>query len=143
MLSQMQETEEAFDSMSYDARQLVTFSVFRNFSGTVWTKPSLWKMMGILLMIAFATASIVVVFTKDPAKLDVGRFSRISSFLEVVVGLLLGFFLSSSVQRWYNCNLSLQRHPVFSTLYTQKLRAVTFYCVGFGATACRYCLDRN
>mmetsp|Transcript_47692 Transcript_47692/g.111674 ORF Transcript_47692/g.111674 Transcript_47692/m.111674 type:complete len:412 (+) Transcript_47692:60-1295(+) len=101
--TKVEETEEAFDSMSYDARQLVTFSVFRNFSGTVWTKPSLWKMMGILLMIAFATASIVVVFTKDPAKLDVGRFSRISSFLEVVVGLLLGFFLSSSVQRWYNC----------------------------------------
>ena len=36
---------------------------------------------------------------KDPAKLNVARFQRISSFLEVVVGLLLGFFLSSSMQR--------------------------------------------
>ena len=89
--------------MSYDARQLVTFSVFQNFGGTVWTKPSLWKMMGILLMISMSVSVVVVVSTKDPAKLNVGKFTRISSFLEVVVGLLLGFFLSSSVQRWYNC----------------------------------------
>lgn len=39
------------------------------------------------------------VLVKDPAKLNVARFQRISSFLEVVVGLLLGFFLSSSMQR--------------------------------------------
>ena len=39
------------------------------------------------------------VSVKDPAKLNVARFQRISSFLEVVVGLLLGFFLSSSMQR--------------------------------------------
>ena len=39
------------------------------------------------------------VLVKDPAKLNVARFQKISSFLEVVVGLLLGFFLSSSMQR--------------------------------------------
>eukprot|EP00435_Cladocopium_sp_Y103_P002326 s5723_g1.t1 len=43
------------------------------------------------------------VLVKDPARLNVARFQRISSFLEVVVGLLLGFFLSSSMQRWYSC----------------------------------------
>ena len=45
------------------------------------------------------TPSLNQVLVKDPAKLNVARFQRISSFLEVVVGLLLGFFLSSSMQR--------------------------------------------
>lgn len=44
-------------------------------------------------------SSLNQVLVKDPAKLNVARFQRISSFLEVVVGLLLGFFLSSSMQR--------------------------------------------
>jgi hypothetical protein len=42
-------------------------------------------------------SSLNQVLVKDPAKLNVARFQRISSFLEVVVGLLLGFFLSSSM----------------------------------------------
>ncbi|CAK9086845.1 tRNA (Cytosine(34)-C(5))-methyltransferase [Durusdinium trenchii] len=89
--------------MSYDARTLVTFKVFSNLAGTVWTKASLWKMMGTLLLIALTVAACIAVMVKDPAKLNVARFQRISSFLEVVVGLLLGFFLSSSMQRWYSC----------------------------------------
>lgn len=134
--------------MSYDSRNLLTFKVWQNLAGTVWTKSSLWKMMGILLLIALSVATCVAasglqkalvarfgayhcmsvhiiarfarvlmkcdmlihvatwlylgvaeVLVKDPAKLNVARFQRISSFLEVVVGLLLGFFLSSSMQR--------------------------------------------
>lgn len=104
----VKETEETKasgdeDSMSYDSRNLLTFKVWQNLAGTVWTKSSLWKMMGILLLIALSVATCVAVLVKDPAKLNVARFQRISSFLEVVVGLLLGFFLSSSMQRWYSC----------------------------------------
>ena len=41
--------------------------VFWNFSGTVWMKSSLWKMMGILLMIALCIASSVALMVSDPA----------------------------------------------------------------------------
>ena len=49
------------DSMSYDARTLVTFKVFSNLAGTVWTKASLWKMMGTLLLIALTVAACIAV----------------------------------------------------------------------------------
>ena len=49
------------DSMSYDARTLVTFKVFSNLAGTVWTKASLWKMMGTLLLIALTVATCIAV----------------------------------------------------------------------------------
>eukprot|EP00933_Yihiella_yeosuensis_P032335 TRINITY_DN2592_c0_g1_i1.p1 TRINITY_DN2592_c0_g1~~TRINITY_DN2592_c0_g1_i1.p1 ORF type:complete len:423 (+),score=84.63 TRINITY_DN2592_c0_g1_i1:102-1370(+) len=91
------------DSMNYDARKLVTFSVLQDFKGTVWAKGSLWEMMKLLSAIAVAVALCICFVVHDAEKIDAGKFRRISTFLSVVVGLLLGFFLSSSIQRWYSC----------------------------------------
>lgn len=95
--------EEPDDSMSYDARKLLSFEICRDFSGTVWAKASLWKVMGILLAISIFVSILVAFCVRNPAQLDVSKFQTISSFLRVIVGLLLGFFLSSSVARWYSC----------------------------------------
>lgn len=95
--------QEPNDSVSYDARKLVTFDVCSDLAGTVWTKGSLWSMMGILVSIAIMTSVVVAWGVQDPAKLDVAKFQKISGFLKVIVGLLLGFFLTSSVGRWYTC----------------------------------------
>ncbi|CAK9012401.1 unnamed protein product [Durusdinium trenchii] len=110
--------------MSYDARTLVTFKVFSNLAGTVWTKASLWKMMGTLLLIALTVAACIAVMVKDPAKLNVARFQRISSFLEVVVGL------------WYSCtNGFLELFDAIRGLHMQlnamgeKVQLCLRYCV--------------
>eukprot|EP00933_Yihiella_yeosuensis_P074905 TRINITY_DN83_c2_g3_i2.p1 TRINITY_DN83_c2_g3~~TRINITY_DN83_c2_g3_i2.p1 ORF type:complete len:403 (+),score=82.75 TRINITY_DN83_c2_g3_i2:123-1331(+) len=95
--------DEDDDSMSYDARKLVTFDVFLNLSGTVWSKASLWKQMGMLILCSLTTAVVVACSVKNPDKLDTAKFATISQFLSVIVGLLLGFFLSSAVNRWYSC----------------------------------------
>eukprot|EP00438_Fugacium_kawagutii_P000970 Skav224481 [mRNA] locus=scaffold1302:820166:821401:- [translate_table: standard] len=139
---------EEVDSMSYDSRNLLTFKVWQNLAGTVWTKASLWKMMGTLLLIALTVATCVVLLVKDPAKLNVARFQRISSFLEVVVGLLLGFFLSSSMQRWYSCtNGFLELFDAIRGLHMQlnamgvakdKVQLCLRYCV-----MSAYCLNHD
>lgn len=98
-----QKLEEPDDSISYDARKLVTFEICRDFSGTVWAKASLWKMMGFLFALSILVSIMVAFCVRNPAELDVSKFQTISGFLRVVVGLLLGFFLSSSVARWYRC----------------------------------------
>eukprot|EP00933_Yihiella_yeosuensis_P006130 TRINITY_DN110784_c0_g1_i1.p1 TRINITY_DN110784_c0_g1~~TRINITY_DN110784_c0_g1_i1.p1 ORF type:complete len:419 (+),score=88.21 TRINITY_DN110784_c0_g1_i1:88-1344(+) len=95
--------EAPADEMSYDARKLVTFSVLIELSGTVWKKTTLWKQMGVLMLISILSSFAVVFTVQDPAKLDVSKFQKIAGFLKVVVGLLLSFFLSSSVARWYSC----------------------------------------
>ena len=104
--------------------------------------------MGILLLIALSVASTVALVVSDPAKLNVGRFQRISTFLEVVVGLLLGFFLSSSVQRWYNCtNGFLELFDAIRSLHMQlnalgvpkeRVRLCLRYCV-----VSAHCLDND
>lgn len=95
--------EEPDDSMSYDARKLLSFDVLSSLGGTVWTKGSLWKTMGILICISSLTACTVAVVVKHPGRIDTSKFAKLSGFLSAVVGLLLGFFLSSSVARWYAC----------------------------------------
>eukprot|EP00933_Yihiella_yeosuensis_P071126 TRINITY_DN79325_c0_g1_i1.p1 TRINITY_DN79325_c0_g1~~TRINITY_DN79325_c0_g1_i1.p1 ORF type:complete len:422 (-),score=102.62 TRINITY_DN79325_c0_g1_i1:125-1390(-) len=95
--------DEDEDDMSYDARKLVTFQVLSELKGTVWTKATLWKQMGLLLCVSLVTSIWVTLAVRDPAQLDVSKFQKIAGFLKVVVGLLLSFFLSSSVTRWYNC----------------------------------------
>merc|ERR1719281_1516474 len=70
---------------------------------TVWRSLKLWQMMGQLAAIAIVIAVITVMIVPNPVVLKVGKFTEISKFLNVVVGLLLGFFLSSSMNRWYTC----------------------------------------
>eukprot|EP00913_Durusdinium_trenchii_P020737 g19477.t1 len=89
--------------MSYDARKLITFEVFRATTGTIWVKGSLWRSMGLLLVLALLTALGVAFMVKEPEKLETDEFSKLNGFLKAIVGLLLGFFLSSSVNRWYAC----------------------------------------
>ncbi|CAE7230515.1 unnamed protein product [Symbiodinium sp. CCMP2456] len=92
--------EEVDDSMSYDARKLITFDVLRAATGTIWVKGSLWKMMGMLLLVSVVTAVGVFVLVGQPEKLETSKYNKLTTFLKAIVGLLLGFFLSSSVNRW-------------------------------------------
>merc|ERR1719281_1522910 len=70
---------------------------------TVWRSLKLWQMMGQLAAIAIVIAVITVMIVPNPSVLKVGKFTDVSKFLNVVVGLLLGFFLSSSMGRWFTC----------------------------------------
>jgi len=54
-------------------------------------------------MVAILVQITTIFVVPNPVVLRVARFTEISKFLNVVVGLLLGFFLSSSMNRWYTC----------------------------------------
>merc|ERR1719169_57939 len=56
-----------------------------------------------LFFVALGTCALTVLVVPDPAVMKVAKFTEVSKFLNVVVGLLLGFFLSSSMNRWYTC----------------------------------------
>mmetsp|Transcript_84713 Transcript_84713/g.203092 ORF Transcript_84713/g.203092 Transcript_84713/m.203092 type:complete len:402 (-) Transcript_84713:48-1253(-) len=134
-----EDAEDPNDSMSYDARKLITFEVLRAASGTIWVKASLWRMMGLLLAISLATALVVFLLVKQPEKLDTNEFSKLNGFLKAIVGLLLGFFLTSSVNRWYACtkgflelfNAIRALHMQLAALGTPRVR--THMCM-------RYCV---
>jgi len=91
------------DTMMYQTKSLTTWEAFSIRYTTVWCSPELWKMMGCLTIVAVCTSAITVLVVPNPGAMKVAKFTSVSKFLNVVVGLLLGFFLSSSMNRWYTC----------------------------------------
>ncbi len=94
--------------MMYRTRSLTTWEAFeirptsvKNL--TIWVAPELWYMMPHLSMVALFVALLTLLIVPDPTTLKVAKFTEISKFLNVVVGLLLGFLLSSSMNSWYTC----------------------------------------
>jgi predicted membrane chloride channel (bestrophin family) len=91
------------DTMMYRTRALTTWEAFAIQKMTIWSNPDLWKMMLKLAGVAAVVCVIAIVAIPNPAQMKVAKFTSVSKFLNVVVGLLLGFFLSSSMTRWYTC----------------------------------------
>jgi len=91
------------DTMMYNTRALTTWQSFHITHTTVWAKKELWTMMLKLFLVCLSVCIITVVIVPNPAVMKVSKFTQVSKFLNVVVGLLLGFFLSSSMNRWYEC----------------------------------------
>lgn len=96
-------TEGVNSNMMYRASILGTWEAFANLNSTVWMSSRLWRMMGWLTLISVVTAVIPLAIVHDPSKMNVTGLAKVSQFLNVVVGLLLGFFLTNSISRWYAC----------------------------------------
>eukprot|EP00930_Biecheleria_cincta_P037124 TRINITY_DN25468_c0_g1_i1.p1 TRINITY_DN25468_c0_g1~~TRINITY_DN25468_c0_g1_i1.p1 ORF type:complete len:425 (-),score=71.11 TRINITY_DN25468_c0_g1_i1:51-1325(-) len=90
-------------SMMYKASILGTWEAFAQLGTTVWVSRHLWRMMGWLTLISLVTALCPLAMVRDPSHLNVGGLAKVSQFLNVIVGLLLGFFLTNSINRWYAC----------------------------------------
>lgn len=91
------------ETMSYNMNEISTWSAFRMLRGSAWDNKNAWKQLGKALGLATVIAIIVGFATPDPEQVRSNRFAKLSTFLSVFVGLLLSFFMSSSMVRWYNC----------------------------------------
>jgi len=92
------------DAMMYRTRSLTTWEAFTiNGKLIIFTNPELWAMMLRLALVSASVCVIALLVIPKPERLQAAKFTAVSKFLNVVVGLLLGFFLSSSMTRWYTC----------------------------------------
>lgn len=90
------------DAMTYQISTLATWQVFSGYPCTVWDNESIWIMMrnltGISIIVALVEFGVFGSLGVDP-----GRWSSVGTVLNVFVGLLISFFLTSSVSRWFGC----------------------------------------
>merc|ERR1719156_366414 len=104
-------------------------------------------MMGWLLLGAMLLAAFVVLVVPHPQSLDASKFTQIATFLKVFLAFLLGFFMSSSANRWSVCvdgllnlfeavrNLAMQLHAL--GVEQEKIWMVT----RFGVLACEFLIQ--
>jgi len=131
--------KDVVDALSYRPQGLLTWDVICKLGGTVWSNSSLWKIGRMLMAISMLVALMMLVLDPDPSRLDPMRFSVIGAILTVFVGLLLSFFLSSSVTRWLSCvngflalfnairNLQMQLHSL--GVEQDKIDLLMRFCV--------------
>jgi hypothetical protein len=88
------------DTMTYKIKGLTTWEVFTAYPCTVWDNEMLWQMMRKLLGVSVLVAVLEFLLTPDPNGMDPTLFDKVGTMLNVFVGLLLSFFLTSNVARW-------------------------------------------
>jgi len=93
---------DEWDSTQYDITRITSWQAFCMVKGCAWDNPVLWSCIGLGSLLAIAVAMLTVVLPLS-VRVNPENLSKLSTFLNVFVGLLLGFFLTSSMNRWYGC----------------------------------------
>jgi len=94
--------EDNWDSTNYDITRMTSWAVFGMVTGCAWDNSSLWRCTGCAILLSCSVA-VVIVFVPNSQLVEPEKVEKMGTFLNVFVGLLLGFFLSSSMNRWYRC----------------------------------------
>jgi len=98
--------EDEWDCTLYDICSINSWVVFFMVRGCAWDNIPFWRCMAFNTLVSVVVAVMTQLFTHYlPSVPMVGadKFAKLGTFLNVFIGLLLGFFLSSSMARWYAC----------------------------------------
>jgi predicted membrane chloride channel (bestrophin family) len=134
------ETEELHkegitDTMCYNTERLTSWDAFRVTYTTIWFSKELWGMMFRLLIVAISIMLFTLLIAQNPEAMEVSKFTQVSKFLNVVCGLLLGFFMASSMNRWYaSVNAFLELFDAIRNLQMQ------FTALGVGEEQTNLCM---
>jgi len=93
---------DEWDSTRYDITGITSWGAFMMIKGCAWDNASLWRCMTLNLSVSIVVA-VAANFIPPQWLVSADKFEKLGTFLNVFVGLLLGFFLSSSMKRWYDC----------------------------------------
>jgi len=93
---------DEWDSTQYDISQMTSWGAFAMMQGAVFANPTIWRCMifAIILTVGVAVGTSLL---PNAAGIDPARVQKLATFLNVFVGMLVGFFMSSSMTRWYGC----------------------------------------
>jgi predicted membrane chloride channel (bestrophin family) len=112
---------DEWDSTRYDISQMTSWRVFTMTKGAVFASPTIWKCMTFASILALCVAA-GILLSGNATWINPERLQKIGTFLNVFVGLLVGFFLSSSTNRWYSCvNAFLQLLDAVRNMHMQMI----------------------
>jgi len=99
---EIDEFENEWDSTRYNMSGITTWGAFTMVKGCAWDNAALWRCMALNTLVS-VTVAVVTHLLPAAWLVSADKFEKLGTFLNVFVGLLLGFFLSSSMVRWYAC----------------------------------------
>jgi len=115
------EDHDEWDSTQYHMPSMTSWKVFAMMKGAAFVNTQTLRCMLYSLILSVCVAASTHVSAKSDL-LSASRMQKMATFMNVFVGLLLGFFLSSSVLRWYGCvNAFLQLLDAVRSMHMQMV----------------------
>jgi hypothetical protein len=112
---------DEWDSTQYDISLMTTWESFAMMKGAVFANPTVWRCMLFATILA-CCAAVGTCLSGNVKGINPAKVQKLATFLNVFVGMLVGFFLSSSMNRWYGCiNAFLQLLDAVRSMQMQMI----------------------
>jgi len=103
-VNETQLDDKDWDSTKYDERILTSWAALLAWRGCAFSNYSIWESMGVALFVTVVTGVVASIMPDAIlVVLDPEQIVQFGSFLTGFAGMLLGFFIASSMNRWYFC----------------------------------------
>jgi hypothetical protein len=93
---------------TYDPESLTGWRAIFTLSGTIFSVRAMWQIIGIELFVMSFIALCLFRYVKDPHSYQTENMSIVVKTISVLIGFMLGLFLSSSLDRWWDTVKSVQ-----------------------------------
>jgi len=93
---------------TYDPESLTGWRAIFTLSGTIFSVRAMWQIIGIELFVMSFIALCLFRYVKDPHAYQTETMSIVVKTISVLIGFMLGLFLSSSLDRWWDTVKSVQ-----------------------------------
>jgi hypothetical protein len=93
---------------TYDPEQLTGWRALFTLSGTIFSVRAMWQILGIQLSLMGLIALLLFRYIGDPHQYQTETMSVVVKTISVLIGFMLGLFLSSSLNRWWDTVKSVQ-----------------------------------
>jgi len=93
---------------TYDPDSLTGWRAIFTLSGTIFSVRSMWQIIGMELAVMSFIALCLFRYVKDPHAYQTETMSIVVKTISVLIGFMLGLFLSSSLDRWWDTVKSVQ-----------------------------------
>lgn len=93
---------------TYDPESLTGWKAIFTLSGTIFSVRAMWQIIGLELFVMSFIALCLFRYVKDPHAYQTETMSIVVKTISVLIGFMLGLFLSSSLDRWWDTVKSVQ-----------------------------------
>lgn len=87
---------------TYDPMVVAGWEALFIYRGTIFAQKAMWTIVAMQLLLMFAIAIYVLVDVKDPHQYQTDTVSAVVKTVAAFIGFLLGLFLSSCLNRWWD-----------------------------------------
>merc|ERR1719174_1290840 len=95
--------------LTYDPMAFTHYGAVMSYQGTIFAQKAMWAITASNLIVIFAIAIAMYFLVGQPRELSTDTISKVVKAVAVLIGFLIGLFLSACVNRWWQTIKSIEK----------------------------------